>query len=324
MATPHRLKIIFMGTPEFAVASLRALVEEGYPVVAVVTAVDKPAGRGRQMRGSAVKEYALQQGIPVLQPERLRDEAFLAELRRYGADLQVVVAFRMLPEVVWRMPACGTLNVHASLLPQYRGAAPINWALMNGEQETGVTTFFIDQDIDSGEIIGSHRVEISEADTAGTLHDRLMAEGASLLLETVQAVEDGTVTSHPQPAAGDLRPAPKIFRETCRIDWSRPAREVYNHIRGLSPYPAAWTAVQAPDGAVQVLKIYAATPENFPSGSSPVPGTLQASGDTVRIAAADGWLQISELQMEGRKRMSAPDFLRGASGFDAYRVVSRQ
>ena len=223
MAAPHRLKIIFMGTPEFAVASLRALVEAGYPVVAVVTAVDKPAGRGRQMRGSAVKEYALQQGIPVLQPERLRDEAFLAELRRYGADLQVVVAFRMLPEVVWRMPACGTLNVHASLLPQYRGAAPINWALMNGEQETGVTTFFIDQDIDSGEIIGSHRVEISEAETAGTLHDRLMAEGASLLLETVQAVKPDIiyVSNHGgRPAGLTGRVPPGRFTTTsgaCRL-----------------------------------------------------------------------------------------------------------
>ncbi|MBQ5997299.1 MAG: methionyl-tRNA formyltransferase [Bacteroidales bacterium] len=320
MATPHHLKIVFMGTPDFAVASLRALVEEGYPVVAVVTAVDKPAGRGRQLRGSVVKEYALQQGIPVLQPERLRDEAFLEELRRYGADLQVVVAFRMLPEVVWRMPACGTLNVHASLLPQYRGAAPINWALMNGEPVTGVTTFFIDRDIDSGEIIGSHRVAIADTDTAGTLHDRLMAEGASLLLETVQAVEDGTVTSHPQPAAGDLRPAPKIFRETCRIDWTRPAREVYNHIRGLSPYPAAWTSVQTPDGAVQVLKIYAATPVDFPSGSSPAPGTLQVDGGVLRIAASDAWLQVSELQMEGRKRMMTADFLRGATGFDRCRL----
>ena len=309
-----------MGTPDFAVASLRALVEAGYPVVAVVTAVNKPAGRGRQLRGSAVKEYALQQGIPVLQPERLRDEAFLEELRRYGADLQVVVAFRMLPEVVWRMPACGTLNVHASLLPQYRGAAPINWALMNGETMTGVTTFFIDRDIDSGEIIGSHRVAIAESDTAGTLHDRLMAEGASLLLETVQAVEDGTVTSHPQPATGDLRPAPKIFRETCRIDWTRTAREVYNHIRGLSPYPAAWTPVRTPDGAVQVLKIYAATPVDFPSGSSPAPGTLQVDGGVLRIAASDAWLQVSELQMEGRKRMMTADFLRGAAGFDRCRL----
>ena len=315
MTDRKALRIVFMGTPDFAVASLNALVENGFQVVAVVTAVDKPAGRGRQMRPSAVKTYALSRQIPVLQPEKLKDPVFLEELASYKADLQVVVAFRMLPEVVWRMPRCGTLNVHGSLLPQYRGAAPINWALMNGDTETGVTTFFIDQSIDTGDIIDSRKVDIAPDDNMGTLHDRLMEEGALLLVDTVQSIADGTVSSHPQPACANLRPAPKIFHETCRMDWNRSARDLFNQVRGLSPYPAAWTTLHSPKGDLQ-LKVFAASWAPFPEGTHPNPGTLRVEGRALLAAAADGWLQIQELQVEGKKRVKAEAFLCGMAGLE--------
>lgn len=316
MTDRQPLRIVFMGTPDFAVASLRALVENGFQVVAVVTAVDKPAGRGRQMRPSAVKTYALSQQIPVLQPEKLKDPDFLEELASFKADLQVVVAFRMLPEVVWRMPRCGTLNVHGSLLPQYRGAAPINWALMNGDSETGVTTFFIDQSIDTGDIIDSRKVAITPEDNMGTLHDKLMEAGALLLVDTVRSIEDGTVTSHPQPECADLRPAPKIFHETCHINWNRPMRELSDQVRGLSPYPAAWTTMHTPKGEM-LLKVYAVSCVAFPAGTKPEPGTVRVEGRRLLAAASDGWLQLLELQLEGKKRVTADAFLCGMSGMDA-------
>ena len=243
------LRIVYMGTPDFAVEPLRCLVEGGYNVVGVITMPDKPAGRGHKLQQSPVKQYALAHGLPLLQPEKLKDETFLAQLRTWQADLQIVVAFRMLPEVVWAMPRLGTFNLHASLLPQYRGAAPINWAVINGDTETGVTTFFLKHEIDTGEVIRQERVAIADTDDAGTVHDRLMLLGGRVVTETVDAILDGTATSIPQEqmaASGPLRPAPKIFKDTCRIDWSRPVKEVYDFVRGLSPYPAAWTSRPIP------------------------------------------------------------------------------
>ena len=236
------LRIVYMGTPDFAVEALRCLVEGGYNVVGVITMPDKPAGRGHKLQQSPVKQYALAHGLPLLQPEKLKDEAFLEQLRAWQADLQIVVAFRMLPEVVWAMPRLGTFNLHASLLPQYRGAAPINWAVINGDTETGVTTFFLKHEIDTGEVIRQERVAIADTDDAGTVHDRLMLLGGRVVTETVDAILNGTATSIPQEqmaASEPLRPAPKIFKDTCRIDWSRSVKEVYDFVRGLSPYPAA-------------------------------------------------------------------------------------
>ncbi|MFN3316928.1 MAG: methionyl-tRNA formyltransferase, partial [Raineya sp.] len=235
------MRIIFMGTPEFAVPSLQVLVENGYNIVGVVTAPDKPAGRGKQMQVSEVKQYALSQNLPILQPEKLKSPDFLAELQALKADLQVVVAFRMLPEVVWAMPPIGTFNLHASLLPKYRGAAPINWAIINGETETGVTTFFLQHEIDTGNIIFQEKEPISPTDTAGSLYQRLMHKGAKLVLKTVQTIEKGDVQTFPQ--VGEITHAPKIFRETCQIDWNKTSTEIYNFVRGLAPYPAAWTTL---------------------------------------------------------------------------------
>ena len=320
--SPSVFRIVFMGTPDFAVASLRALVESGHQVVAVVTAEDKPAGRGQRLHASPVKAYAVSQGIPVLQPARLKDPQFIAELAAYQADLFVVVAFRMLPEVVWRMPRCGTLNVHGSLLPQYRGAAPIHWAIMNGDRETGVTTFFIDATIDTGWIIDQRTVPIADDDCVGTLHDKLMVAGASLLLDTVSEIQSGTAQPHPQPSCDVLRPAPKLFRDTCRIDWTRPVMQLYNQIRGLSPYPAAWTMLVSPQGESCPLKIYAARP--VLQAHDCAPGTWLPTGETVRIYAPDGYLDISELQLAGRKRMPVSDFLRGIPDAAAYRISASE
>ena len=298
------LRIVFMGTPEFAVESLRALVEGGFQVVAVCTQPDKPVGRhGSQLQAPAVKQYALSKGIPVLQPVKMKDEAFIEQLRSYRADLQVVVAYRMLPEVVWSMPRYGTFNVHASLLPQYRGAAPINWAIIRGERETGMTTFMLKHEIDTGDIIQQVRVPIFEGDNAGTLHDRLMTLSASLVTETVDSLIEGTLVTHPQQDA-EATDAPKIFRETCKIDWNRPTAEVHNFIRGLSPYPGAWTVLNG-----KVLKIFESTPH---PGEHEAPGTLYSDGRSVlEFSAADGVIRVKTLQMEGKKRMSTEDFLRG-------------
>ncbi len=300
------LRIVFMGTPDFAVASLRRLLDGGCHVVAVITAPDRPSGRGLQMVPSPVKKAALEAGLPVLQPEKLRDPAFLSELANYNADLQVVVAFRMLPEVVWSMPRIGTFNLHASKLPQYRGAAPINWAIINGETETGATTFFIEKEIDTGQMIFQETEPIHEHDTAGTLHDRLMEHGADLVLRTVQAIEAGTYPRTPQPEATGLKPAPKLSRESTEVNWNQPARMVRNFVRGLSPYPTAWTMINN-----KFYKIYAVSLANE-SPLAAVPGQAYKDHKTkLLVRAADGWLAVDELQAEGKRRMLIGDFLRG-------------
>lgn len=310
------LRIVYMGTPEFAVESLRALVEGGYRVVGVVTMPDKPVGRhGSILQASPVKQYARQEGLPVLQPEKLKDEAFLRDLRTLQADVQVVVAFRMLPEVVWAMPRFGTFNLHASLLPQYRGAAPINWAIINGEKETGVTTFFLTHEIDAGQIIRQQRYPVAESDDAGTVHDALMKLGAKLALETVDLllanagrVED----SIPQEIlcqdnTAPLRPAPKLFKETCRIDWNQPAERIHNFIRGLSPTPGAWTELTATG---QSLKIFQS--EVRPAEHTLPVGTIRTDSKTyLEIATPDGFLRLLSLQPAGKKRLPVKDFLNG-------------
>lgn len=308
------LRIVFMGTPEFAVPSLKALIEHGYNVVGVITMPDKPAGRGYKLRPSAVKEYALSKGLHILQPDKLKNEVFLNELKRLEADLQIVVAFRMLPEVVWNMPSKGTFNLHSSLLPQYRGAAPINWAIINGEKETGVTTFFLTHEIDTGKIIFQDRTPIETNDTAETLHDRLMVMGAHLVLKTVDAILDDNVTPIPQNRlVGDtpeLKPAPKIFKEDCLIDWNKPAEVVRNFIRGLSPYPAAYTEWQDADGDTHTLKIFAA--DIVEKDSPGIPGTIETDHKTyLHIAAADGYMSVTDVQLSGRKRMDIRGFLNG-------------
>ena len=298
-----------MGTPDFAVESLRALVEGGYNVVAVVTMPDKPAGRGHQLQYSAVKQYALSVGLPLLQPERLKDESFLQELRSYSADLQIVVAFRMLPEVVWNMPRLGTFNLHASLLPQYRGAAPINWAVMNGDTETGATTFMLQHEIDTGNIILQERISIADDENVGSVHDRLMMMGANLVTRTVDAIIDAenqgvALPTIPQNNDIELRQAPKIFKDTCAIDFSRPAQQVYNHIRGLSPYPAAWiNQMPATHPLAELLKgakVYKAA----------VTQLSEQKGHII-VPCADGYIDVLELQLPGKKRMDAPALLNG-------------
>ncbi len=308
------LRIIYLGTPDFAVEALRRLVEGGYNVVAVVTMPDKPVGRHQNhLQPSAVKEYAVSRGLPVLQPERLKDESFVEELRSYQADLQVVVAFRMLPEVVWSMPRLGTFNIHASLLPQYRGAAPINWAIMNGDKESGLTSFFLKHDIDTGDIIDRVSVPIGDDCTFGELHDRLMSLSGDLAIKTVNDILAGTVKAIPQADLIDgdapLRPAPKIFKETCRLDLSRPLDEVYNFTRGLSPSPGAWAELCS-GGTRQVIKIYGSR-KIVAEHSLPV-GTLHSDGKKVLdVACRGGFLRITELQVAGKKRMPASAFLCG-------------
>lgn len=302
---PNSPRIIFLGTPDFAVASLKALVDGGYNVVAVVTAPDKPAGRGMQYKASAIKEYALTQAIPVLQPEKLKNPGFLEELKSYQADLQVVVAFRMLPEAVWNMPVMGTVNVHASLLPQYRGAAPINWAIINGEQETGVTTFKLKHDIDTGNILLQSKIKIEPEDNIGILYEKLMQKGALLLLETVAGLIKNTIEEQPQDHADNLKHAPKIFKEDCLIDWNQPAEHIHNLIRGLSPYPAAFTQLEG-----KQLKIYASSFIIQPHQQQP--GIYETDHKSLlRFATPDGWLICEEIQHEGKKRMKTSDFLRG-------------
>ena len=315
--TKDELKIIFFGTPDFAVESLSRLVDGGYNVAAVITMPDKPAGRGRQLQESDVKRYAVEHQLPVLQPVSLKDEAFIEELRSFGAQLFIVIAFRMLPEAVWQMPPLGTFNLHASLLPRYRGAAPINWAVMNGDTETGVTTFFLTHEIDTGDVIQQRSCPIGRQDNVEVVHDRLMVMGADMVLETVDAIIAGTVKPIPQEqmltAGQQPTPAPKIFKDTCHIDWTQPVEQVYNHIRGLSPYPAAWTVLLDESGnEVTTLKIYQ-TGEPIPYGDSerPKPGTILADRKTLSVACDDGWLQILSLQQSGKKRMDTDAFLRG-------------
>jgi len=297
-----------MGTPQFAVASLDALVKAGCNIVAVITAPDKPAGRGKKLSESAVKQYAVENGIKVLQPEKLKNPEFLEELKALEADLQVVVAFRMLPEVVWNMPPRGTINLHASLLPQYRGAAPINWVLINGEKESGVTTFFLKHEIDTGDVLFTEKVTLSGNETAGELHDRLMAKGAGLLVKTVKGVESGRYNEHPQSAlaeAAELKHAPKIFKEDCLIDWNQSAESIYNKIRGLSPYPTAYTLLND-----KVLKIYRAEYEITEPGLQPG-GFITDNKSYLKFAAQDGYVVLTEVQLEGKKQMDIEAFLRG-------------
>ena len=296
------MRIIYMGTPEFAVAPLKALVEGGYEIVAVITMPDKPAGRGHHVQYSAVKEYALSVGLPVLQPEKLKEEAFVEELRSYQADLQIVVAFRMLPEVVWAMPRLGTFNLHASLLPQYRGAAPINWAVINGDKETGVTTFMLKHQIDTGNIILQERIPIGEDENVGSVHDRLMEIGTDLVLRTVNLIKISDEAGTPLPttpqaeiAVEDLRPAPKIFKETCEIDTSKTVAEVHNFVRGLSPYPAAWCNLTIGGTTYENVKVFATEKGNGP----------------ISLQCADGEISLTELQLPGKKRMAAKALLNG-------------
>ena len=310
MKTFEQLRIVFFGTPDFAVASLAALVDAGANIIAVVTAVDKPAGRGMQLQESAVKQYAVIKGLPVLQPEKMKDDSFLEELRKLHADLQIVVAFRMMPEVVWNMPPMGTINVHGSLLPRYRGAAPINWAIINGETETGVTTFKLKHEIDTGDILLQQKVPILSRDNAGTLHDKLMHAGAELLVKTVKGLAVGILNEVPQSnsAGGVLRYAPKIFKEHLHIDWKKNSAEINNFIRGMSPYPTAYTVL----GGKQV-KIYRAHYQ--PEYHTLQPGTYDTDRDTyLRFVTADGWVYIDEVQQEGKKRMDIMSFLKGFRG----------
>ncbi len=305
MSDSKAKRIIFLGTPEFAVASLRALVEAGFNVVAVVTMPDKPAGRGLKLQASAVKQYAESRGIPVLQPEKLKSPAFIDELSAYKADVQVVVAFRMLPVQVWNMPPYGTFNLHASLLPNYRGAAPINWAIVNGEHETGITTFKLRHEIDTGDIVHREAVPINETISAGELHDILMEKGAKLVVKTMDEVLSETAVFLPQMnIEGDLKPAPKIFREHCRINWSLSGEQIHNLIRGMSPYPAAFSMLNG-----HILKIFKGSyvvRRHFETA-----GTMNIENNLLRIATADGYYYAEDIQLEGKKRMQSSEFVKG-------------
>lgn len=302
------LKIVFMGTPDFAVGILDMLVKNEYNIVGVITAPDRPAGRGRKLNESAVKKYAVENDLKVLQPTNLKDEAFLATLKNLNANLQVVVAFRMLPKVVWNMPKYGTFNLHASLLPQYRGAAPINWAIINGETRTGVTTFFIDEKIDTGEIIMQDEAVIEKTDNAEDLHARLMHLGANTVLKTVEQIESGNFTTHKQSDLQNLKDAHKIHRETCEIDWNKSSNDIYNFIRGLSPYPAAWTTLTNGDQSV-ITKIYKAEIETAKHDLST--GTLVFNKKEMKVAVENGYLNLLEIQLQGKKRMQVKDLLNG-------------
>ena len=303
-------RIIFFGTPDFAVASLKRLIAENYAVVAVVTAPDRPAGRGLKLKPSPVKSVALEYNIPVLQPVKLRDPFFLNQLDDFHADLQIVIAFRMLPHEVWSKPPLGTFNLHASLLPQYRGAAPVQWALINGEKETGVTTFLLDEKIDEGRILLHEKLIIGEEETAGLLHDRLMDAGAGLVIRTIEGLVSGTLHPTAQPTIPKLRQAPKINKEDCRIRWDQPAQALYNFIRGLSPYPGAFAEWCRPNGEILHLKILKATPLHEPFAGRPGQGFTDGHS-WLKFGTTDGFISILELQLSGRKAMTVADFLRG-------------
>lgn len=313
------LRIVYMGTPDFAVAPLQRLVEEGYNVVGVITMPDKPAGRGLHVQESAVKRYAVQAGLRVLQPEKLKDPQFVEAFRALQADLGIVIAFRMLPELIWTMPRLGTFNLHASLLPQYRGAAPINWAIINGEQESGVTTFMLNHQIDQGALLCQSRVPIEPEECAGTLHDKLMEVGSCLVIETVDKIASGSVIPIEQPYVSPdcLRVAPKIFKDTCRIDWHADRKTISNLVRGLSPYPAAWSELSRVGAAPLSVKIYRVhAEENIPRET---PGTILSDDKTwIKVACADGYVYLDELQLAGKKRMSVAELLRGLKGITSY------
>lgn len=317
--TGKDLRIVFMGTPEFAVASLRRLVEEGYNIVAVVTTPDKPAGRGQKLHESDVKVAARELGLPILQPERLRDEAFVEAMRALEPDLGIVIAFRMLPEVIWAMPRLGTFNLHASLLPEYRGAAPINWAVINGERETGITTFLLNHEIDKGAIIGQKREPITEDDTVGTMYDKLMRSGCDLVVETVERVAAGNYEAREQMHIDEatLKPAPKIFKDDCRIDWSWEGCRIVNFVRGLSPYPAAWTPMYIDGeerGSAKIFRVTFSASEHKRTA-----GTVESDGkSSLRVACQDGWVEIHELQVAGKRRMAVRDLLLGLRNIEDY------
>ena len=304
------LRIIFMGTPEFAVPSLNKLYEAGYNIVGVITAPDKPAGRGMKLTESSVKKYAVEKNLKILQPVKLKDPDFIEELKELKADVQVVVAFRMLPDIVWNMPPLGTINLHASLLPQYRGAAPINWAIINGEKETGVTTFKLQQEIDTGNILLQEKIEITPTETAGLLHDKLMEKGANLLLKTIRQLAEGSLEEIPQYSPSTVKQstlhnAPKIFSDDCEIDWNKNVDDIYNFIRGLSPYPGAYTYLNA-----KKLKIFSA--EKGLNGINENPGEVITDNKSfLKFAASTGFISVKEIQLEGKKRMAVEDFLRG-------------
>lgn len=317
MKEEKKLRIVFFGTPEFAVASLDRLVKSGHEIAAVVTMPDKIAGRGHHLIESDVKKYAVANGLRVLQPEKLKSPEFIDALREIVADLFIVIAFRMLPEVVWSMPPCGTFNLHASLLPKYRGAAPINWAVINGDTVTGVTTFFLKHEIDTGDIIGREEIEILPTDNVGDVHDKLMELGAGMVEQTVSEIASGEVKAVPQPE-GEFVPAPKIFKETCRIDWSRPAREIHNLVRGLSPYPAAWCvmAESRGEGRLVDVKIFGTAVEAAPGMMEAAPGSVRTEKNRMWVATGCGWLEILSLQPAGKKRMDTASFLRGYQPFE--------
>ncbi len=315
------LRIVYMGTPDFAVAPLQRLVEEGYNVVGVVTMPDKPAGRGQKIQESAVKKYALQAGLRILQPEKLKNPAFIEQFRSLNADLGIVIAFRMLPEVIWSMPRLGTFNLHASLLPQYRGAAPINWAIINGETTTGVTTFFLNNEIDKGDILAQKAITIDQEDNAGTLHDKLMLTGSDLVIETVEMIADGSNNAIPQSVTQEItiKDAPKIYKETCHINWNMDCCNIINFIRGLSPYPAAWCELQKQNGDIITAKIFKAhseqrTPDrekNNKTGKEQSGKFLTDGKSYLKVTCADGYIYIDELQAAGKKHMTTEEFLRG-------------
>ncbi|CAM3489917.1 methionyl-tRNA formyltransferase [Aequorivita lipolytica] len=304
------LRIVFMGTPDFAVGILKEMVEIGKNIVGVITAPDKPAGRGRKLMGSAVKDYAVSQNLKVLQPTNLKDEFFLKELEGLNANLQVVVAFRMLPKVVWQMPALGTFNLHASLLPQYRGAAPINWAIINNEEKTGVTTFFIDEKIDTGSIIANKEVAIAQNETAETLHDKLMETGSHLVLETLELIEMGNANPRMQPKSSDLKDAPKLTAENTRIDWTKPGTAIAAFIRGLSPYPVAWSILYNSNEELKI-KIYTASFEKMDHKLEP--GVIQTSKKELKVACPDGYIIIKDIQLPGKRKMEVSSLLNGYS-----------
>ena len=320
----NSLRIVYMGTPEFAVAPLNALIEAGCNVVGVITNPDKPAGRGQKIQESAVKKYALEKDLTILQPEKFRNEDFLAELKALKADLQVVVAFKMLPEMVWNMPKFGTLNLHASLLPHYRGAAPINWAIMNGDKESGVSTFLLQKEIDTGNIIFQEKVDIAENDNLETIHDSLMEIGSNLVVKTVRSIEANDYPQIPQEdlitEGEELKIAPKIFKDDCKINWSYSIDKIHNHIRGLSPYPAAWTEISDSSNKKVAVKVYKANKE-FESHSHLI-GTLLSDKKTyLKIAVKDGFINLTSIQMAGKKRMQIGDFLRGFQQINNYKLV---
>ncbi len=318
------LRIVFMGTPDFAVASLDILIKNNYTIVGVVTMPDKPAGRGQQLQQSAIKKYATEKGLKILQPEKLKSEFFISDLKALNADLQIVVAFRMLPEVVWGMPRLGTFNLHGSLLPQYRGAAPINWAIINGETETGVTTFFLQHKIDTGKIIFNAKTPIGPNETVGDIHDRLMHIGADLVLKTVKAIEENKYLESDQSAfyssETELKHAPKIFKEDCTINWSQSCTAIHNHIRGLSPYPSAFTEFKDPNEKLFFAKLYLAENEITPH-KYPIKSVFTDGKSYLKIAVMDGFIFIKELQIASKKRMGIQEFLRGFPINDTWKVV---